>query len=67
MYYFVTCEISELTISTTCINVIYISVLIKYFACYWISLGLKPAYDNMYQDHLLACQLFFIEYYGAFG
>ena len=41
------CEISDEMMSTTCINV-GTSVLIKWFACYLISLGLTAAYKNRY-------------------
>ena len=39
------CEISDVTISTICMNVI---CSIEIFAWYLISLGLRPAYDNRY-------------------
>ena len=44
-----TCELSDVTMSTTCITS---SVLIKLFACYLISLGLTPAYDNSIKTRL---------------
>ena len=40
-----TCEISDVTMSTMCMNVICINEIIRML--FLISLGLTPAYDNI--------------------
>ena len=41
IYYFVTCEISDETMSTACMNVICTNEIMR-----MLSLGLTPAYDR---------------------